>query len=357
MLKIFNRKKKNNKGFGLIEVLVSVAIMGIVTLPLTQSFVTSTEVNRKSEVKLSAITVAENKMEQAKALDLSDYEKAEDGKYYINDDAVDENGNTFNVQTIIDPTKYDDSKYDVYDWSTFSSTKNCNIILPDPFPLNSGNGNGNNGNGNGNNGTVQYDLIITITENKYDDSKIQQDITYELQASGNEYGPISVFSHESKEYDENGNKLGISSISIDYYGEKKVKLKAIKIYNRNNVDVVVNLNKIRKHDNSHDSINIYEGYYTKTDEPYTLIGDYYERSRFTYRRYKENNSTEDETVEYDNFMYNSEGNSNGFTIGILEVMHAVDVNVYEYIDSDDESVKYDNDLLLTTLQGSKIVEY
>ena len=38
-------------------------------------------------------------------------------------------------------------------------------------------------------------------------------------------------------------------------------------------------------------------------------------------------------------------------------MHAVEVSVYEYVDSDDESVKYDDGLLLTKLEGSKIVDY
>ena len=224
MIKFLNRKNKNNKGFGLIEVLISVAIMSIVTLPLAQSFVTSSQVNKKSEVKLSAITVAENRMEQAKAIDLSMYEKAEDGKYYISEDAVDENGNTFNVQTIIDPTKYDSTINRVYDLSTFSPTTKCEFYLPEDAIADISN-------------KYTFTIDINITEERKNDL-VEQYVTYTFtryiknKFDSEESGIL--FTYIGEEYDSEGNKLGLKNMNINYLeivnGKKWLKLNRINIF-------------------------------------------------------------------------------------------------------------------------------
>jgi prepilin-type N-terminal cleavage/methylation domain-containing protein len=344
MIKFFNRKNKNNKGFGLIEVLISVAIMSIVTLPLAQSFVTSSQVNKKSEVKLSAITVAENRMEQAKAIDLSMYEKAEDGKYYISEDAVDENGNTFNVQTIIDPTKYDSTINRVYDLSTFSPTTKCEFYLPEDAIADISN-------------KYTFTIDINITEERKNDL-VEQYVTYTFtryiknKFDSEESGIL--FTYIGEEYDSEGNKLGLKNMNINYLeivnGKKWLKLNRINIFNPNNVGVVINYYKLNGHDNGNDDLYVYEGKHSN-DIPYTLIGDHPKfRTNNYYRDGKKKNY-------HDNVFFNGTIDSEEYSIDYLEVMHAVEVSVYEYVDSDDESVKYDDGLLLTKLEGSKIVDY
>ena len=249
MLKMFTKKKKNNKGFGLIEVLVSVAIMSIVTLPLAQSFVTSTQVNKKSEVKLSAITVAENKMEQAKALDLSLYEKADDGKYYINDDAVDENGNTFNVQTIIDPTKYAELNNGIFDISSLTYASKAEIEIPEDVL------------GKYGKNYTYYSIILEITEDRNGDI-IEQNVYFTLTIATNSTGKNSkiidsclLYNYFGEEFDENGNYLGLANLDIRYYEMQKQYLGEILIKNPDNVEVTLNLTKFYKHDNRQNCLN------------------------------------------------------------------------------------------------------
>jgi prepilin-type N-terminal cleavage/methylation domain-containing protein len=358
MIKFFNRKNKNNKGFGLIEVLISVAIMSIVTLPLAQSFVTSSQVNKKSEVKLSAITVAENRMEQAKAIDLSMYEKAEDGKYYISEDAVDENGNTFNVQTIIDPTKYEQLNSGIYDISTLSFASKAEIEIPEDLL------------GKYDKKYTYYSIILDIFETQEDES-IYQSVYYTITIAQNSTGKKSkiidsglLFYYGGEEYDENGNYLGLSNLDVRYYEKQNMYLGEIRINNLDDVDVTLNLTKFDRHDNRSNDINVYEGGNNGEGYPYTRIGQFLDINLNDGSResdihidplYSINGSKlrawtpkGNEYIDFDNSSYK---------ISSLEVMHAVEVSVYEYVDSDDESVKYDDGLLLTKLEGSKIVDY
>ncbi len=81
------KKKRKNKGFTLVEVLVAAAILSLVVPPILSSFVTIARVNARSRRKLSATTIANGVMESVKGFELSqvaiqcDYQS--DGFYVI----------------------------------------------------------------------------------------------------------------------------------------------------------------------------------------------------------------------------------------------------------------------------------
>lgn len=87
------KNKFNSNGLTLIEVIITLAILGVVVTPLMSMFITSQKINRESEMKYNAIQLAQEQIEDIKAdntLDVSsgsgytgvdgDYEKS------LNDD-------------------------------------------------------------------------------------------------------------------------------------------------------------------------------------------------------------------------------------------------------------------------------
>lgn len=69
MIKL-KRRKRRNRGFTLVEVMVAAAILSLVVAPILSSFVTIARVNAKSRQKLSATTIADGIMESVKGFDL-----------------------------------------------------------------------------------------------------------------------------------------------------------------------------------------------------------------------------------------------------------------------------------------------
>ena len=65
------KKRKRNRGFTLVEVLVAAAILSLVVTPILSSFVTVARINAKSRRKLSATTIANSVMESVKGFELS----------------------------------------------------------------------------------------------------------------------------------------------------------------------------------------------------------------------------------------------------------------------------------------------
>ncbi len=61
------KKKLNNKGLTLIEIIITLAILGVVVTPLMSMFVTSQRINRESEIKYRAIQLAQKYMEDVKS--------------------------------------------------------------------------------------------------------------------------------------------------------------------------------------------------------------------------------------------------------------------------------------------------
>lgn len=59
---------KNNKGLTLIEILITLAVLGIVVSPLMSMFITSQKINNESEMKYRAVQLAQQHIETIKAM-------------------------------------------------------------------------------------------------------------------------------------------------------------------------------------------------------------------------------------------------------------------------------------------------
>lgn len=102
---------KNNSGFTMIELLISVAILALIVIPILNSFLMSARLNAKAKQKHKATIVAENIMEKLKANSLEDIEKWTDMQNLSTSDvrsyrleSFKDQGSQYNVQIKMDPT-------------------------------------------------------------------------------------------------------------------------------------------------------------------------------------------------------------------------------------------------------------
>jgi len=74
-MKIKKLRKLNNKGFSLIEILVTIAVIGIITVPIMQSFITTAKLNAQATKLQNATSLAQGISEEFKAMTLTELEK------------------------------------------------------------------------------------------------------------------------------------------------------------------------------------------------------------------------------------------------------------------------------------------
>ena len=67
-----HRTKKNNTGFSLVELIVTITILAIVVLPLLNAFVLSVRTNAKAKERLRLTSIAENMMEGIEKMSLEE---------------------------------------------------------------------------------------------------------------------------------------------------------------------------------------------------------------------------------------------------------------------------------------------
>lgn len=75
------RNRKLNKGFSLLEVLVTLAIISVLSIPLIQSFLNSAKVNGKSKSMQNATDIAQNISEYFNAMSIDVLKSIYSGKY------------------------------------------------------------------------------------------------------------------------------------------------------------------------------------------------------------------------------------------------------------------------------------
>lgn len=75
------RNRKQNKGFSLLEVLVTLAVISVLSIPLIQSFLNSAKVNGKSKSMQNATDIAQNTSEYFKAMSVDVLKSIYNGKY------------------------------------------------------------------------------------------------------------------------------------------------------------------------------------------------------------------------------------------------------------------------------------
>ena len=67
------KRKVNNAGFSLVELLVSMVILAIIVVPLLNSFLTAARTNAKAKRVLEATTAGQNLVERIKAQSVEDF--------------------------------------------------------------------------------------------------------------------------------------------------------------------------------------------------------------------------------------------------------------------------------------------
>lgn len=113
-------KLKNNKGFTLVELVVSIAILGIIITPLSSLFISTIKNNVRAEDKLIANQLAQEYMEQVmadilKVIDSTDgpYTKTESNSGMDITITIDKQGNTENIDGSINQDITFESPIDV----------------------------------------------------------------------------------------------------------------------------------------------------------------------------------------------------------------------------------------------------
>lgn len=122
-----HKVEKQNKGFSLVEVLVTLAVICILSIPVIQNFIRSSKTNMRARIIQNATDVAQSVSEYFDAMPLNTLETVYDGKWSELDNKAilfknigdgthtDENGNSyflggdkekFYVSVLLDPSDY-----------------------------------------------------------------------------------------------------------------------------------------------------------------------------------------------------------------------------------------------------------
>lgn len=97
---------KNNRGMSLVEVIISIALIGIIAISILPMFVFSSKSNKKNEIKMNAMNIAYSQMEWIKGLKYEDIGYKPNGiieknKYMNEKEIITINGIEYTIKTII----------------------------------------------------------------------------------------------------------------------------------------------------------------------------------------------------------------------------------------------------------------
>lgn len=119
------RRKLNNEGFSLIELLIAIVILSIIVAPLLHSFVTAARTSGKARNTMHATAIAEDVMEEFEAYSIAEMETLYAGAGWLEETDADLDGDGH-----ADPGVF---RFTGKDGNTTSGTYDVEVVL-DPAP-------------------------------------------------------------------------------------------------------------------------------------------------------------------------------------------------------------------------------
>lgn len=104
------RKILNKNGFTIVEIIVTLAVLGIVIAPLMTMFITSQKINNEGSKEYKSIQLAQKYMEEIKAMDTFSYSslgysRTESGSDYIYKKEIPESPNDYGATIVLKAVK------------------------------------------------------------------------------------------------------------------------------------------------------------------------------------------------------------------------------------------------------------
>lgn len=124
MIMSYKKRKLNNRGFSLVEVLVAIVILAIISLPVLSTFSNAARINARARRTENANTAINNIIEEAKTMSLENlvnrqgqyyYAPTTDNNTYVVSDErgvsyyTGVNGEKYYIKATFDPGPYTDS--------------------------------------------------------------------------------------------------------------------------------------------------------------------------------------------------------------------------------------------------------
>lgn len=108
------KKLKNKQGYTIIEIIVTLAILGIVIVPLITMFIMSQKINNEGTKEYKSIQIAQKYMEEIKSMEIFNYStegytQSSEGANNIYIKSITEPGTDYDVDIIITGAKEDTS--------------------------------------------------------------------------------------------------------------------------------------------------------------------------------------------------------------------------------------------------------
>ena len=111
MKKIIKKKKSNNLGFSLLEILLAVVLLAIVVTPLIQTIYTSMALNKKARVLMSATELGQSYVELFESMTYTDIHTL----YMVDDFTIPDTNDGFNYNVKVSISPLISGTYSVYE--------------------------------------------------------------------------------------------------------------------------------------------------------------------------------------------------------------------------------------------------
>lgn len=120
------KRIKNKAGFTFVELIIAVAILGVVTAPILSAFVMTSRLNLKGRRKEQAMTVAQNMVEGVKAFGIAELLLQCDASFTSDFRIVPENSGTTKIGHKIKKNESQNYNVDITDYELLNGTKITN---------------------------------------------------------------------------------------------------------------------------------------------------------------------------------------------------------------------------------------